>query len=701
MCAPPHGVPLCVLLSQLEACTAVACALGRTLVLPRALCPNGIADTYFDLPQLEQLLRTCTVETMLDVQRRASDQAEVATCRMHYACDSSGGHSLNAPWWRQQSGHGDGTAGGPDDDWHRGSDDLLEEITDAAIYGCGDDGRGGSGNVSLSTRELECHLDEPLRDASAVRSRMRPLRHAAVVILAIDAASTCAVAPSAILDAGQRALVSHALRPGRRLRTKLLRLIERLPRPCGAVRACRVGGTQVAAAMATTTRVRPRLWLHAPSPVADTDEQEDATAESAEVVQLVNGEDATAAEVLRMALCAFSDYYIGASRSLDSEWVRRFRVSGCAKFTEHVLLPVLAAETSGDATVKRATHVRSQCCRHSSQPAERWRRSRCQLTSHNPTISASAVSVSLAEPPLSPQPQSPQPRLSTLPPAAAAWTPPAGLSASELFDHFIMDRLPVLRRQPLRAAPPGSTDRVALIVEPRCHAALEHVVRNASHFLGETWQIQIVHGTRNAHLVRDDDRDGAGDDDGPLFSSEELSRITRTDLRVDDLSRRAYSELLCSHWLWRRVVAERVLIFQTDALLCRCGVEEFDAYDYVGAPWRLDLRWTHGVPWLAQSGNGGLSLRTKSAALAMLDAIEYSRGEAEDMFFVEHTSRVGGRLAPRHVAASFSVEAVDDEGGGARGGAPPDGRPPFGMHAAHKYLPAERLRELLGAIKYE
>lgn len=137
------------------------------------------------------------------------------------------------------------------------------------------------------------------------------------------------------------------------------------------------------------------------------------------------------------------------------------------------------------------------------------------------------------------------------------------------------------------------------------------------------------------------------------------------------------------------VVAERVLVFQTDALLCRAGVDAFDGYDYVGAPWRTDLSWTSGVPWLAHAGNGGLSLRSRRVALAAIDAIEYSRGEAEDMWFVEHAPRVGGRLAPRHVAATFAVEAVDES--------PPV---PFGFHAAHKYLPAARVEQLLRAIDH-
>ena len=93
--------------------------------------------------------------------------------------------------------------------------------------------------------------------------------------------------------------------------------------------------------------------------------------------------------------------------------------------------------------------------------------------------------------------------------------------------------------------------------------------------------------------------------------------------------------------------------------------------------------------WLAHAGNGGFSLRSKRATLAALDAMEYSRGEAEDMWSVEHVPRVGGRLAPRDVAARFSIEAADEV----------PYEVPFGFHAVGKYLHRQRVVELLCAVE--
>ena len=75
-----------------------------------------------------------------------------------------------------------------------------------------------------------------------------------------------------------------------------------------------------------------------------------------------------------------------------------------------------------------------------------------------------------------------------------------------------------------------------------------------------------------------------------------------------------------------QAAAERVLIFQTDSLICRegveafaaydyigcahhdaplhfpSGIEAFAAYDYIGAPWSMDDLWCVGKPWLTQVG---------------------------------------------------------------------------------------------------
>jgi hypothetical protein len=161
-------------------------------------------------------------------------------------------------------------------------------------------------------------------------------------------------------------------------------------------------------------------------------------------------------------------------------------------------------------------------------------------------------------------------------PQAAAMPPTICRSSKELFDDFVAEQTPPLRTIPLRVAPQGSTDRVALLIEPRAHYALEHVVRNAMLFLNgpragrakdarreyapdatpeaapetapevapETapaWQLQIFHGTANLEHIR------------AAFTPSELEHVQLVSLQVDNLSNLAHNELMCTHWLWEQV----------------------------------------------------------------------------------------------------------------------------------------------------
>ena len=266
-------------------------------------------------------------------------------------------------------------------------------------------------------------------------------------------------------------------------------------------------------------------------------------------------------------------------------------------------------------------------------------------------------------------------------PLAAAIPPSVSRSAKELFDDFIDAQTPRLRTLPFRVAGAASSANVALLVEPRAHPALEHVVRNAMLMLNgvgrddapPTWQLQIFHGTDNLQYLR------------TVLTADELEHVQLISLGVDNLSNLSHNELMCTHWLWSRVAAERVLVFQTDSLICRPGVDDFQSWDYIGAPWRHDDLWCVGKPWLTSvGGNGGFSLRSRQRTLECLDAHGYLRGQCEDVFYVEAMPKVGGVVADRASASRFSVESV---------WAPR----PFGFHAAYKWLPSEQMEELLSA----
>jgi hypothetical protein len=84
------------------------------------------------------------------------------------------------------------------------------------------------------------------------------------------------------------------------------------------------------------------------------------------------------------------------------------------------------------------------------------------------------------------------------------------------------------------------------------------------------------------------------------------------------LVRRVYSQILLSPSFWRSVQAETVLVFQTDAFLCRTGIDAVaNSYDYAGAPWYLCEKGRDRSSYLCEGGNGGLSLRRRSNMLRL------------------------------------------------------------------------------------
>ena len=237
-------------------------------------------------------------------------------------------------------------------------------------------------------------------------------------------------------------------------------------------------------------------------------------------------------------------------------------------------------------------------------------------------------------------------------------------------------------------------ERVALLVETRRHPLLGAVVGTVCAALGPAWPIQIFHGPDNGAWLAALPRLRKLREAGFAITLVALDARLGDPLPLDTQAR--YSFLLASASFWRRVTGERVLLFQTDAVLCgpahpeRPRIEDFDAFDYVGAPWAIGLAsgGQRGHPVCAEFapercvGNGGLSLRRRSLMVRVCEAFVCNR--LEDQFFALHAPMVGGALPDEATALRFSVEGVYD-----------GQTVPFGVHAPHKHLSGEQLFELL------
>jgi hypothetical protein len=158
--------------------------------------------------------------------------------------------------------------------------------------------------------------------------------------------------------------------------------------------------------------------------------------------------------------------------------------------------------------------------------------------------------------------------------------------------------------------------------------------------------------------------------------------VQYTNLSTSSFSKKKYNKLMTSTGFWLEIHAEHILIFQVDCLLRRRGINEFLKYDYVGAPWRSIRAPSYG-------GNGGLSLRKKSA---MLEVLKENRVngimEQEDIFFCKALRSGGYNLAPPEVAIQFSVEEIYY----------PD---PVGTHVPRQLLDSQKIDSILLNIRYQ
>lgn len=203
----------------------------------------------------------------------------------------------------------------------------------------------------------------------------------------------------------------------------------------------------------------------------------------------------------------------------------------------------------------------------------------------------------------------------------------------------------------------------AVIVEPRIHAAWPLVLGNFLKNLDERWDFLICCGIKNEAYLED------------LVSTkfgEHKHRIQIINMNVDNYSFSEYNQLMMSKDFYEKIPTEIFLIFQLDSLVSdkyKNYIYDFLHYDYVGAPCQA----SHEV------GNGGLSLRRKSA---IIDIIESSTKHVhiEDLFF----SHYAKNKPSFDDAKRFSVETVFSEES-------------FGMHKCWNSISE---KELLEVSKY-
>lgn len=211
---------------------------------------------------------------------------------------------------------------------------------------------------------------------------------------------------------------------------------------------------------------------------------------------------------------------------------------------------------------------------------------------------------------------------------------------------------------------PKETDYYAVIIEPRLHPDLLTVIKSTLYHLNETdspikWGLQIFHGNENKLIVEN--------------IKSIINNVVLTNMGVDNLTHEEHSRYMESVGFWKQVKGTKALIFQTDSLLLRSGIDDFLGYDYVGAPWRKPKE----NQWV---GNGGLSLRSVKKMIEICENNPVNEEILEDIYFMKHMKGVG--VADIETAMKFSMEDVFSPN-------------PLGVHNPIRHIEPEQLKKVL------
>lgn len=212
-------------------------------------------------------------------------------------------------------------------------------------------------------------------------------------------------------------------------------------------------------------------------------------------------------------------------------------------------------------------------------------------------------------------------------------------SGLERFNEYVAKMTPRSCWLPWTA--PEVSKYAAVIIEPRKHPALEFVINSTMFFLENKFSLHIIHGTENEEFVRS------------LIQKNNWKHVSVKSCNAANLTAYEYNNLLMSKNFWDtfRPEAEKVLIFQTDVLIRRFGIDKFLQYDYIGAVWGWDPTFF---------GNGGLSFRDIHKSRYIIEKYPQMEGN-EDVHFSKRMRDIQAHLPSLDLAKEFSIEQIWNE----------------------------------------
>lgn len=280
--------------------------------------------------------------------------------------------------------------------------------------------------------------------------------------------------------------------------------------------------------------------------------------------------------------------------------------------------------------------------------------------------------------------------------AGAVVIKPGWRERYQIYDEFVQQT--TAKVSTWQVSPVIDSDRVAVTILQPAHLQkhidrFAYVIRSNVHRLGSAWALQIFYGEESEKSALSK---ALGDPVNITWSPIVLQGRRRMSLNHAECS---WYRLSLDFWEAVPPRYEHILVFESDSLLLRrdgCVDAYIGAgFDYVGAPWGLAAKW-HPP---AEGGNGGFSLRSRSAVLKALGLPQAAemRGpdplafkENEDSTLVRLMLRSNATFPSRPAATRFAVETMYKPG-----------ELPCGFHKPWTNLGAEVVETLIGGIEID
>jgi len=198
-------------------------------------------------------------------------------------------------------------------------------------------------------------------------------------------------------------------------------------------------------------------------------------------------------------------------------------------------------------------------------------------------------------------------------------------------------------------------DKEAVLIEFRNFPHVEFLLRNCILKLGNAWSYTVVCGSNNYEMVK----------------AMCPPNVKILKMAYDNLTPSQYNQLLTTVFFWNLFVGEKILLYQEDSIIFRSNIDDFLAYDFVGAPFPKSQDDTPNAV-----GNGGLSLRSRSKMLRVIQTISVKNTKfnastlkymkrndltvpPEDIYFSKNMQELHlGRVADYETAGLFSTESI-------------------------------------------